>query len=128
MLEDFIGARCHVGERSAAKNYRHVSLISVVSKVFEKLINNRIVDYLEKCSLFSDFQCGFGSCRSTADLLTVVSDRVAQTFNRFGASQAAALDKCSAFDRVWRAGLLLKLKVRLSPSKKICVFFIESPL
>ena len=41
-----------VGERSTAKNYRPVSLLSVVSKVFEKLVNNRIVDHLEKCGLF----------------------------------------------------------------------------
>ena len=40
------------GERSTAKNYRPVSLLSVVSKVFEKLINNRIVDHLEKYGLF----------------------------------------------------------------------------
>ena len=33
----------NVGERSTAKNYRPVSLLSVVSKVFEKLVNNRIV-------------------------------------------------------------------------------------
>ena len=31
------------------------SLLSVVSKVFEKLVNNRIVDHLEKYGLFSDF-------------------------------------------------------------------------
>ena len=37
---------------STAKNYRPVSLLSVVSKVFEKLVNNRIVDHLEKCGLF----------------------------------------------------------------------------
>ena len=43
------------------KNYRPVSLLSVVSKVFEKLVNNRIVDHLEKCGLFSDFQYGFRS-------------------------------------------------------------------
>ena len=51
----------NVGERSTVKNYRPVSLLSVVSKVFEKLINNRIVDHLEKCGLFSDFQYGFRS-------------------------------------------------------------------
>ena len=50
----------NVGERSTAKNYHPVSL-SVVSKVFEKLVNNRIVDHLEKCDLFSDFQYGFKS-------------------------------------------------------------------
>ena len=51
----------NVGERSTAKNYCPVSLLSVVSKVFEKLVNNRIIDHLEKCDLFSDFQYGFRS-------------------------------------------------------------------
>ena len=100
----------NVGERSTAKNYRPVSLLSVVSKVFEKLVNNRILDHLEKCGLFSDFQYSFRSSRSTADLLTVVSDRIARAFNRSGATLAVALDISKAFDRVWHAGLLHKLK------------------
>ena len=49
----------NVGERSTATNYCPVSPLVVVSKVFEKLVNNRIVDHLEKCDLFSDFQYGF---------------------------------------------------------------------
>ena len=49
----------------------------MVSKVFEKLLNNRSVDHLEKCGLFSDFHYGFKSSRSTADLLIVVPDRIA---------------------------------------------------
>ena len=51
----------NVGERSTAKNYHPVILLSVVSKVFEKLVNNRIVDHLQKGGLFSDFQYGFRS-------------------------------------------------------------------
>ena len=51
----------NVKERSTAKNYHPFSLLSVVSKVFEKLVNNRIFDHLEKCGLFSDFQYSF--CR-----------------------------------------------------------------
>ena len=43
---------------STAKNYRPVSLPSVVIEVFEKLVKNRIVDNLEKGGLFSDFQYG----------------------------------------------------------------------
>ena len=76
----------NVGERSTAKNYRPVSLLSVVSKVFEKLVNNRILDHFEKSGLFSDFQYGFRSSRATTDLLTVVSDRIARAFNRSGAT------------------------------------------
>ena len=71
---------------------------------------NRIVDHLEKCGLFSDFQYGFRSPRSTADLLTVLSDRIARAFNRPGATRAVALDISKAFDRVWHAGVLHKLK------------------
>ena len=54
----------------------------MVSKVFQKLVNNRDVDHLEKCGLLSDFQYGFRSSQLTADLLKVVSDRIARVFNR----------------------------------------------
>ena len=90
----------NIGERSTAKDYCPVRLLSVVSKAFEKLVNNRIVDHLEKCDLFSDFQYCFRSSRSTADVPTVVSDRIARAFNRSGATQAVALDIYKAFDRV----------------------------
>ena len=88
----------NVGKRSTAKNYHPVSLHSVVSKVFEKLVNNRIVDHLEKCSPFSDFQYGFRFSQSTTDLLTVASDRTARAFDR--ATQALTLDISKAFNRV----------------------------
>ena len=55
----------------------------MVTKVFEKLVNNRTADHLVKYGLFSDFQHGFRSSQLTADLLTAVSDRA---FNRFGAT------------------------------------------
>ena len=48
-------------EQCTAKNYHHDSSLSVISKVFEKHVNNRIVDDLEKGGLFSDFQYGFRS-------------------------------------------------------------------
>ena len=54
---------------------------------------------------FRDFQY-----RSTADLFIVVSDRIARAFNRSGATRAVALDISKAFDRVWHAGLLHKVK------------------
>ena len=111
-MKGFISGPCfkNVGERPTAKNYHPVSLLSVVCKVFEKLVNNTIVDHLEKCGLFSDFQYGFRSSRLTAYLPKVVSDRIARGFNRSGVTQAVALDISKAFDRVWHAGLLHKLK------------------
>ena len=46
-------------EKSTTKNFHCVSLFCVLSKVFEKLLNNRFVNYLQKCDLLSDFQYGF---------------------------------------------------------------------
>ena len=56
--------------------------------------------------LFSDFQYGFRSSRSTADLLTVMSDRIARDLNRSEVTRAVVLDIFKAFDRVWHASLL----------------------
>ena len=58
----------NVGERSTTKNYHPVSLLSVDSKVFEKLVNNKIVESLDKYGLFSGFHYGFRSSQSIADL------------------------------------------------------------
>ena len=74
----------NVGKRSTAKNYCPVSLLFVVSKVFKKLVNNRIVDHLEKGQL---------------QISSHVSDRIARAFNRSGATRAVSLDISKAFDR-----------------------------
>ena len=49
---------------------------------------------------FCDFQYSFKSSWSTADLLTVVTDRTARALNRSGATPAEAVDISKAFDRV----------------------------
>ena len=68
------------GERSTAKSYRPVSLLSVVSKILEKPVNNKFLNLIEKCGLFSYFR----PSRSIADLVTVVSDRIARTLTDMG--------------------------------------------
>ena len=100
----------NLGERSTTQNYRPVSLFSVVSKIFEKLVSNRIADPLEKSGRFSDIQYGFRSSRLTADLLTVISDRITRAFNRSGATRAVARDISKEFDNVSYAVLLHKRK------------------
>ena len=100
-----------VGKRSWAKNYCLVSLsLSVVSKIFKKLVNNRFVDHLEKYGLFSDFQYCFMSSRSIVNLLLVASDRIAGAFDRSGATRTLSLDISKLFDLNWHADLLHKLK------------------
>ena len=50
----------NVEERSTAKIYHPVTLLSVVTN----LVNDRIIDYIEKCGFFSDFLYGFRSSDS----------------------------------------------------------------
>ena len=49
----------NVGGRSIAKSYHPVSLLFVVSKVLEKLVNNQIVDHLQKCGFFLIYSAHF---------------------------------------------------------------------
>ena len=100
----------NAGDRSDPSKYRPVSLLSVISKVFERLINKRLVGFLESLDLFSDVQYGFRGSRSTADLLTVVTERIHRFMDNSGEGRAIALDISKAFDRVWHSGLLHKLQ------------------
>ena len=59
---------------------------------------------------FFYFQYSFRSSRSTADLVTVVSDKIVRDFNKSCTTRAASLDISKAFDRVWHVGLLHKPK------------------
>ena len=89
-------------------------------KSFKKLVNNRLVNNLEKCALLSNFHYGFRSSQSFADLLRItvritvrillVSVRITYTFNRSGATRAVPLDMTKVFDRIWHADLLHKFK------------------
>ena len=80
----------------------------MVSIFFENLANNISLLNTSRSIAFSYAWYGVRFCHLT--LLTVLSDRIATAFNRSGATRAAALDVSKTFDRVWRGGLLLKLK------------------
>ena len=49
----------NINERAMAETYFPVSLSSIVRKIFEKLLNNRLVDCIRKFDFLSDFQYGF---------------------------------------------------------------------
>ena len=71
----------NVRKSCTAKNYSPVSLLSMVCKIFEKIVNNWLIDLLEKY-VPSDFQHNVKSSLATVDRLT--ADRIASNFNRSG--------------------------------------------
>ena len=72
------------GERNDPRNYCPISILSIISKVFESLINSCITLHLESLNLFSDHQYGLRSGRSTADALTVICERINQSLDACG--------------------------------------------
>ena len=57
-------------EKTDMSNYRPISLLSVVSKVFEKAMYTRIVSFLHQFKLLGDFQFGFRDKRSSTDAIS----------------------------------------------------------
>ena len=99
----------NAGDRCSPSQYRPISLLSVMSKLFESVINKAVISHLDRHKLLSDNQYGFRSSRSTADILTVITHRVSEALDHGRETRTVALDISKAFDRVWHKGLLHKL-------------------
>ena len=87
-----------------------ISLLSVLSKVMEKLINKPMWKHLENHKLISDRQFGFRAGHSTSDALTYIAQRLSNTINDREEARVVCLDISKAFDSVWHPGLLVKLR------------------
>ena len=64
------------GDKSDPSNYRPISLLPVVGKIFEKIIFSRIIVFLNKEKVLNENQFGFGQDRSTIDALVELSENV----------------------------------------------------
>ena len=62
------------GKSNVVNNYRPISILSTLSKLFEKVINKRLVDFFEKYNVINDFQFGFREGYSTTLALTEICD------------------------------------------------------
>ena len=108
-IPNVIAAFKNSGDRSDSGNYRPISLLPIISKVFESLIASSLIRHVDSLGLFNDCQYGFRATRSTADVLTVISERLSRVLEAGGRARAIALDISKAFDKVWHAGLIHKL-------------------
>ncbi len=98
--------------RSEPSNYRPISLLSVVGKVLERLVAGVICQHLSENNLLSDRQFGFRPGRSTSDLLLLLTKDWQNALDEGLDTLVVALDIAGAFDRVWHAGLLEKLRAK----------------
>ena len=91
-------------------NYRPVALLSILSKIFERIIHHQINLHLEENRIISSRQHGFRKNRSAADLHLLLSSKWSKALDKGLQTLVLALDIAGAFDRVWHGGLIVKLK------------------
>ena len=97
------------GDIEDPTNYRPISITSALSKVFEKVIQNQIVEFLDDTKLLSPHQFGFRANFSTADALLYATEKIRFDIDNKNVVAAAFLDLSKAFDSISHEILLQKL-------------------
>ena len=93
-------------------SYRPISLIETLAKLFEKLINNRLLYYIEHNNLFNERQFGFRSGRSTIQSINIISQIIEENKRQSKITLISTRDVEKAFDKLWHPGLLYKMNVQ----------------
>ena len=92
-------------------NYRPISLINVPSKVLEKIINNRIVNFIEYNNLNNKDQHGYRKGMGTDSATALIYEYIAAGRANNYLINIVFRDIKSAFDKVWHEGLLGKMLI-----------------
>jgi len=98
-------------------SYRPISLISCISKLLEKIINNRLVDWTEQNKILPHCQSGFRKKKSCQDHIARFNQYITEGFNNKQHTGCVLFDLEKAFDKASHQGILHKLqKSHLPPS------------
>ena len=97
------------GDASKNSNYRPISLLSVFSKIFEKLMHQRLYNFLELHEILFQMQFGFRNGHSTDHALISLSERIKSTIDSKRVGCGIFIDLQKAFDTVNHKILLQKI-------------------
>ena len=100
------------GDKQIISNCRPVSLLPTCGKIIERSIFNSLYEYAEENKLLSMHQSGFRSNDSCVNQLLSVVHNLYTCFDAYPTLESCSvfLDMCKAFDKVWKQGLIFKLK------------------
>ena len=99
-------------DKQLVNNYRPISILPSFGKIFEKIIFNKIYNFLLEENLLNSNQSGFRPSDSCINQLLAITREIFETFdcNPSLEIRSVFLDISKAFDKVWHEGLLYKLK------------------
>ena len=99
-------------DKQLINNYRPISLLPTFANNFEKIIFNRICNFLSEEELLNPNQSGFHPSDSCINQLLAITPEIFEAFNcnPHLEVRSVSLDTSKAFDKVWLEGLLYKLK------------------
>ena len=98
------------GDKGKPENYRPVSLLSSISKVFEKLLQSRMIKFWKKNSIISGNQYGLRSKRYCIDAIVSITEFIRTEIEKKSLGQACFIDLQKAFDTLDHNILLQKLE------------------
>ena len=96
-------------DHSDPNNYRPISLTSCVCKTLERMINDRLIWYLEHKNILTDIQCGFRKRKSTVDHLVRLESFIRDAFLNKQEVVSVFFDLEKAYDTTWKHGILKDL-------------------
>ena len=88
------------GPKDLCTNYRPISLLSPINKIFEKLIYSRLYTYLEQNSMLSSHQCGFRMGLSTTLAIHDMQENILENLEKGSITCTIFCDLSKAFDTV----------------------------
>jgi hypothetical protein len=97
------------------KNYRPISLLCTISKIFERVILIRILRHIDQDNVLPDFQFGFRPHHSTCHQIVRITNHVKNEFRNKVSTGMLLLDIEKAFDTVWHDGLIYKMCAKNFP-------------
>ena len=113
--------RCK-GDKEDPGNYRGITLLNVVGKVFCKVLNNRLVRCLDKGGDCNEGQAGYRVNRSCMDNVYSLNEIAQGRLREDKCTYAFFLDVHKAYDTVWHDGLWVKLWDMGVKGRMWCVF------
>ena len=90
-------------------NYRGITLLSCLSKLFTSVVNNRLETFCSNFNIISDAQFGFRKGRSTIDAIYILMSLVQKYVNENKRLYVIYVDMMKCFDTVYRNALWLKI-------------------